>query len=67
MNSELIRKDFPILETKVNGYPVVYFDNGATTQRPPPVMRAVMDYVTRNNGNPSSRRPHLCHVRIGSI
>ena len=52
MNSELIRKDFPILETKVNGHPVVYFDNGATTQRPLPVMRAVMDYVTRNNGNP---------------
>ena len=52
MNSELIRKDFPILETKVNGHPVVYFDNGATTQRPLPVMRAVMDYVIRNNGNP---------------
>ena len=52
MNSELIRKDFPILETKVNGHPVVYFDNGATTQRPLPVMRAVMNYVTRNNGNP---------------
>ena len=52
MNSELIRKDFPILETKVNGHPVVYFDNGATTQRPLPVMRTVMDYVTRNNGNP---------------
>lgn len=52
MNSELIRKDFPILETKVNGHPVVYFDNGATTQRPLPVMRSVMNYVTRNNGNP---------------
>ncbi len=52
MNSELIRKDFPILETKVNGHSVVYFDNGATTQRPLPVMRAVMNYVTRNNGNP---------------
>lgn len=49
MNSELIRKDFPILETKVNGHPVVYFDNGATTQRPLPVMRAVMNYVTRSN------------------
>lgn len=52
MNSELIRKDFPILETKVNDHPVVYFDNGATAQRPLPVMQAVMDYVIRNNGNP---------------
>ena len=45
MNSELIRKDFPILETKVNGHPVVYFDNGATTQRPLPVMRLSLIHI----------------------
>ena len=52
MNSELLRKDFPILETKVNGHQIVYFDNAATTQRPLPVVNAVLDYVTHDNGNP---------------
>lgn len=52
MNSELIRKDFPIFNTEVGGHKVVYFDNGATTQRPLPVIQAVMDYVTHQNGNP---------------
>ena len=52
MNLDLIRKDFPILETKVNGHQIVYFDNGATTQRPRPVVNAVVDYVTYQNGNP---------------
>lgn len=52
MNLDLIRKDFPILETQVNGHQIVYFDNGATTQRPLPVVNAVVDYVTYQNGNP---------------
>lgn len=52
MNLDLIRKDFPILETQVNGHQIVYFDNGATTQRPLPVVNAVVDYVTHQNGNP---------------
>lgn len=52
MNLDLIRKDFPILETQVNGHQIVYFDNGATTQRPRPVVNAVVDYVTYQNGNP---------------
>ena len=34
MNTEIIRKDFPILKQEVNGHPIVYFDNAATTQRP---------------------------------
>jgi cysteine desulfurase/selenocysteine lyase len=52
LNIRKIRKDFPILKERIYGRRLVYFDNGATTQRPLPVMRAVMDYVTRNNGNP---------------
>ena len=52
MNLDLIRKDFPILETQVNGHQIVYFDNGATTQRPLPVVNAVVDYVTHQNDNP---------------
>ena len=52
MNLDLIRKDFPILETQVNGHQIVYFDNGATTQRPLPVVNAVVDYATHQIGNP---------------
>ena len=52
MNSELIRNDFPILKTKVGGHQIVYFDNAATTQRPLPVVNAVLDYTTHENGNP---------------
>lgn len=42
-----IRSDFPILRTKVYGKPLVYFDNGATTQKPQSVLDAV-DNVYRN-------------------
>lgn len=67
MNSELLRKDFPILETKVNGHQIVYFDNAATTQRPLPVVNAVLDYVTHDNGNPPQRCPYFRHFRIRSL
>lgn len=50
MNSELIRNDFPILKTKVGGHQIVYFDNAATTQRPLPVVNAVLDYTTHEMG-----------------
>ena len=66
MNSELIRNDFPILKTKVGGPQIVYFDNAATTQRPLPVVNAVLDYTTHENGNPQ-RRAHLCDFRLGSL
>ena len=52
MNTEIIRKDFPILKQEVNGHPIVYFDNAATTQRPEPVLRAVYNYDITGNGNP---------------
>ena len=52
MNSELIRNDFPILKTKVGGHQIFYFDNAATTQRPLPVVNAVLDYTTHENGTP---------------
>lgn len=35
------RKDFPILDTQVNGYPLIYFDNSATTQMPEPVLDSI--------------------------
>jgi len=46
-----IRADFPILSRKVNGHPLVYFDNAATSQTPTPVIEVIMDYYTRLNAN----------------
>lgn len=48
---ELIRNDFPILKQTVNGKPLVYLDNGATTQKPLQVLRAMQDYYTGYNSN----------------
>ena len=46
-----LRKDFPILERKVYGKPLVYLDNTATTQKPLQVLRALDDYYRRYNAN----------------
>ncbi|MEG3656032.1 cysteine desulfurase [Arenibacter palladensis] len=46
-----IRKDFPILNRKVNGYPLVYLDNAATSQTPQKVIDAIVDYYSRYNAN----------------
>ena len=46
-----IRKDFPILLRKVNGKPLIYFDNGATTQKPKQVIDAIVKYYTGQNAN----------------
>ena len=45
-------RDFPILQTKMHGRPIVYLDNGATTQKPEAVIKAVADYCTYWNANP---------------
>lgn len=45
------REDFPILTRTVNGKPLVYFDNGATTQKPKAVIDAIVDYYSRYNAN----------------
>ncbi|MCG2429868.1 aminotransferase class V-fold PLP-dependent enzyme [Aequorivita xiaoshiensis] len=46
-----IRKDFPILSRKVNGYPLVYLDNAATSQKPQQVIDAIVDYYSNYNAN----------------
>ena len=46
-----IRKDFPILNRKVNGYPLVYLDNAATSQTPQKVIDAIVDYYSLYNAN----------------
>lgn len=48
---ERIRSDFPILATEMNGKPLVYFDNGATTQKPQAVIDALVHFYTHDNAN----------------
>lgn len=46
-----IRAQFPILNQQVNGKPLVYLDNGATTQKPNVVIDAICDYYRHDNAN----------------
>src|SRR3974390_2238748 len=46
-----IRADFPILEQKVHGHPLFYFDNAATTQKPRQVLEALNQYYRQDNAN----------------
>ena len=46
-----IRREFPILDRKVHGYPLVYLDNAATTQKPVAVLNAMDDYYRHINSN----------------
>src|SRR4051812_49340750 len=45
------RAAFPILDQKVHGHPLVYFDNGATTQKPRQVIDALTHYYLHDNSN----------------
>ncbi|MEK7639971.1 MAG: cysteine desulfurase [Patescibacteria group bacterium] len=47
----IIRNDFPILTRKVNGKPLVYLDNGATSQKPESVLQAMDDFQRNHNAN----------------
>ena len=46
-----LRKDFPILDQKVHGKPLVYFDNAATSQKPRAVIDALVHYYEHDNAN----------------
>jgi len=48
---EKIRADFPILKEKVNGKPLVYLDNAATSQKPQVVIDSIVNYYTTINSN----------------
>jgi len=50
-NIDAVRADFPILSRKVNGKPLVYFDNGATSQKPQVVIDAISTYYKEINAN----------------
>ncbi|MBT8281552.1 MAG: cysteine desulfurase [Muriicola sp.] len=51
MDISKIREDFPILNRKVNGNPLIYFDNAATSQTPKMVMDVIVDYYSNYNAN----------------
>lgn len=48
---EIIRRDFPILKTKINHKPLVYFDNAATTQKPFRVIQTEKNFYEHSNSN----------------
>ncbi|HEY3863583.1 MAG TPA: cysteine desulfurase [Verrucomicrobiae bacterium] len=50
-NWEALREDFPILRQKVNGYPLVYLDNAATSQKPRAVLEALDHFYRNDNSN----------------
>ena len=51
IDTKKIRRDFPILKRKVNGKPLVYLDNAATTQKPRQVIEKISDYYSNYNAN----------------
>src|SRR3989344_9476721 len=46
-----VKSDFPILSRKINGQPLVYLDNAATTQKPRQVIEVIRDYYENHNAN----------------
>ncbi len=48
---DAVRRDFPILTSRIHGHPLVYLDNAATTQKPQTVIDAIVDYYTSTNAN----------------
>ena len=51
LDVKAIRKDFPILSRKVNGSPLIYLDNAATSQTPNQVINTIVDYYSNYNAN----------------
>ena len=51
INVDRIREDFPILNRMINGKPLIYFDNAATSQTPRQVIDVIVDYYTNYNAN----------------
>ncbi len=51
LDVERIRRDFPALHQRVNGHPLVWLDNAATTQKPQSVLDATSDFYGRHNSN----------------
>lgn len=50
-NIEQLRREFPALQQEVNGRPLIYLDNAATTQKPKAVIERILQYYSRENSN----------------
>ncbi len=62
LNVENIRAEFPILSTKVGKYPLVYFDNGATSEKPAVVIDRISKYYEQENANIHRGVHHLSQI-----
>lgn len=62
LDLEDIRSQFPILSTTVGKYPLIYFDNGATSQKPQVVIDAINRYYTKENANIHRGVHHLSQL-----
>jgi len=65
-NLENIRKDFPILDQEINGSPLAYFDNAASTQKPKAVIDAIKNYYEQDHAN-VHRGVHTLSVRATEL
>ena len=61
-NIQHIRDEFPILNETVNGKPLIYLDNAATSQKPKRVLNAIQNYYTHYNSNIHRGAHHLAHL-----
>lgn len=66
LDIEAIRRDFPILNQKVNDFDLIYFDNAATTQKPKVVIEAMSRYYEQDNAN-VHRGVHALSVRATEL
>lgn len=65
-NIEEIRKDFPILDQEINGAPLIYFDNAASTQKPKAVINAIKSYYENDHSN-VHRGVHSLSIRATEL
>lgn len=61
-NIEQLREEFPLLHQKVNGSPLIYLDNAATTQKPLYVIESITNYYTGYNANIHRGVHHLANL-----
>ncbi|MDO5733545.1 MAG: SufS family cysteine desulfurase [Eubacteriales bacterium] len=57
-----LRRDFPILQTKVKGHDLIYLDNAATTQKPQQVLERINKYYLEENANPHRGAHYLANT-----
>ena len=61
-DAEKIKKDFPILNTKINGNPLVYLDTASSAQKPQQVIDAICKYYSQQHSNIHRGVHHLSQI-----